>query len=318
MNCTLCRSLTVMALTVAFPVWAARDLQSLGSGQLLVDPGATTAVYSQTTNALVLSGAYSLGDTLGGTFDGPPQDWTGFTGFGLLMGVTGTNPFLPFTVEFYDTALKVINSYQGTTFGLTDTPSLAMLDLWRVGTGDFSSVVGMQFSWDSGGTIDASISKVVGIEPTSGFFVARAPGGVRFLTSTNQTAGVQLAPSGSSWGSLSDSNAKTDVTTIDHRVTLKKLGELAVTSWSYKHDVSRGYIGPMAQDFHATFRLGSDDKHLTTLDFDGVALSALKGLIAELQERKERSAAQARRLAELEAELQTLREEVRGNLPPAE
>jgi len=84
---------------------------------------------------------------------------------------------------------------------------------------------------------------------------------------------------------------------------------LPVTSWNYKHDPDRRYIGPMAQDFHAGFGLGHDDKHLTTLDLDGVTLSALKGLIAELLERKKLSAAQASRLRLLEAEMANLQKQ---------
>jgi hypothetical protein len=51
----------------------------------------------------------------------------------------------------------------------------------------------------------------------------------------------------------------------------------------------------MAQDFYAAFGLGSDDRHISTVDPDGVALAAIQGLyelakekdaqIAELEER---------------------------------
>jgi DNA-binding transcriptional MerR regulator len=34
----------------------------------------------------------------------------------------------------------------------------------------------------------------------------------------------------------------------------------------------------MAQDFHAAFGLGTDDKHIATVDADGVALAAIQGL----------------------------------------
>jgi hypothetical protein len=154
-----------------------------------------------------------------------------------------------------------------------------------------------------------------------GSFTARAPGGVRFITTTqadivttetNPPLGVCLAAGGASWQTLSDRNAKTGASTVDHRDVLRKVGQMPVTSWEYKHDPGRQYIGPMAQDFRAAFGLGHDDKHIATLDTDGVALSALQGLIAELQERKERSAAQAARLRELEGELQSLRERLAG------
>jgi hypothetical protein len=34
----------------------------------------------------------------------------------------------------------------------------------------------------------------------------------------------------------------------------------------------------MAQDFYAAFRVGEDDKHITSIDEDGVALAAIKAL----------------------------------------
>jgi hypothetical protein len=41
------------------------------------------------------------------------------------------------------------------------------------------------------------------------------------------------------------------------------------------------HIGPMAQDFYAAFHIGADDRHIATIDEDGVALVAVKALHAE-------------------------------------
>lgn len=38
------------------------------------------------------------------------------------------------------------------------------------------------------------------------------------------------------------------------------------------------HLGPMAQDFHAAFNVGMDDKHMATVDEEGVALAAIQGL----------------------------------------
>jgi trimeric autotransporter adhesin len=177
------------------------------------------------------------------------------------------------------------------------------------GVGSFAAGVNARalhdysFVWGGSPNVDT-------VSTTNGEFAVRSPGGAKFITSTNDV-GVMLPTNGTAWSSISDSNAKTDVTAIDHRETLRKVAALPVTTWNYKHDPKRRYIGPMAQDFHAAFGLGHDDKHISTLDTDGVTLSAIKGLVEELRE-------QASRLAELEAELQALREEVGGNLPPAE
>jgi hypothetical protein len=152
-------------------------------------------------------------------------------------------------------------------------------------------------------------------------FTARAPGGVRFLSaSSGTTTGVILAANGTSWASLSDSNAKTDIEPVNAREVLKKVAALPVTSWHYKHDRGRRYIGPMAQDFHAAFGLGADDKTITTLDTDGVTLAAIKGLVEELEERDARNAQEIRardaEIAELKAQLRQINERL-SKLPPS-
>jgi uncharacterized small protein (DUF1192 family) len=38
----------------------------------------------------------------------------------------------------------------------------------------------------------------------------------------------------------------------------------------------------MAQDFYAAFGVGEDDKHITSIDEDGVALAAIKALHARV------------------------------------
>jgi prefoldin subunit 5 len=37
-------------------------------------------------------------------------------------------------------------------------------------------------------------------------------------------------------------------------------------------------MGPMAQDFYSIFRLGTDDKTISTIDLDGVALVSIQAL----------------------------------------
>jgi hypothetical protein len=136
---------------------------------------------------------------------------------------------------------------------------------------------------------------------------------VKFLTSVTDGIGVQLVPSGAGWASLSDKNAKTGISPIDHRQTLAKLAALPVTEWSYKHDTKRRYIGPMAQDFRAAFGLGYDDKHISTIDTDGVTMSAIKGLVEELQEQDNALDAREAQIRKLESAVQELREHLGEN-----
>jgi hypothetical protein len=320
------------------------DLVSLGSPDYLIEAGATTATYTQDAAGTTFSPSVELGSTLGGAFISGPLDWSSFSDLSshiyLKISFTGANPLLPMTLGIANSDFSLFNTYQGFTQPIASSPGYFKFDLALTFNPDImASVGGAQITWDGAGTINASVQAIASAPapppppPTGGTFTASAPGGVHFinshyvLTADPSATGSgywpyvpqTVLPAGAtSWSVTSDRNAKTDIAEIDHRETLRNVTQLPVTSWEYTHDPNRRYVGPMAQEFHTAFGLGHDDKHIGTLDTDGVALSALKGLIAELRERQERSAAQARRLAELEAELQTLREEVRGNLPPAE
>lgn len=140
-------------------------------------------------------------------------------------------------------------------------------------------------------------------------FIVSAPGGARFYSTADTFIGPRLLSGGTDWVANSDSNLKTKVTAVDPRAILSKLSRLPVTEWEYKHNPKRRYIGPMAQDFHAIFGLGDDDKGIGTLDSDGVIYAAIKGLIEELQDRD-------KAIEDLKSELQAIREQL-SNLPPA-
>ena len=147
-------------------------------------------------------------------------------------------------------------------------------------------------------------------------FTIRCEGGARFYTANGTGVGVSLAASGTSWASLSDSNSKTDFETIKPREILSKVAAMPVTSWHYKHDLHRRYIGPMAQDFHAAFGLGSDDKTISTLDSDGVMYAAIQGLVEELQDRDAQMLKRDKTIEELKSELRQIREQL-SKLPPS-
>jgi trimeric autotransporter adhesin len=107
--------------------------------------------------------------------------------------------------------------------------------------------------------------------------------------------------------SSSDRNIKENFSTISNREVLQKVCALPISSWNYKEDKTQRHIGPMAQDFYAAFKVGPDDKHIASVDADGVALAAIQGLSeivrekdAELQKLKERNESLEKRLAALE------------------
>ncbi|MEI2725492.1 MAG: FG-GAP-like repeat-containing protein [Verrucomicrobiota bacterium] len=89
----------------------------------------------------------------------------------------------------------------------------------------------------------------------------------------------------------SDRNAKADFAAVDAQEVLEKVAALPLQSWSYTNRPGVKHVGPMAQDFRAAFGLGEDDKHIATVDADGVALAAIQGLNQKLDETRAENAA---------------------------
>lgn len=89
---------------------------------------------------------------------------------------------------------------------------------------------------------------------------------------------VNGTASATSFNSTSDRNAKEKFSAVSSRDVLDKVTDLPITEWSFKQDPAIRHIGPMAQDFYAAFNVGTDDKHIATVDEGGVALAAIQGL----------------------------------------
>src|SRR5690606_27691153 len=82
---------------------------------------------------------------------------------------------------------------------------------------------------------------------------------------------------------------------------LEKLRSLPISSWSYRVEDTRvRHMGPTAQDFYATFGLGTSDTSIGTVDADGVALVAAKALERRTADHSEELQRQAARIEELE------------------
>jgi hypothetical protein len=146
-------------------------------------------------------------------------------------------------------------------------------------------------------------------------FAVRATGGVRLVTAIdaagNPTGGVSLAAGSGSWASLSDHSAKTSVAPVDGREILDRVAQLSVTTWSYTtQSPSIRHIGPMAQDFYAAFAVGEDDRHISTVDADGVALAAIQGLYEVVQDKDAQINLQRQRIEALENEIAAQRNQM--------
>ena len=153
---------------------------------------------------------------------------------------------------------------------------------------------------DGGGMGDAWVRAHGGIER----FNIWAPGGTRVLTNAAGTTGVTIGAGAGSWSTLSDRNAKRDFETVDTRDVLERVAAMPVYRWRYAEERSAAaHMGPVAQDFRAAFGLGDGDRTIATVDADGVALAAIKGLNAKVD-------AQAATLAARDGEITDLRTQI--------
>jgi len=132
------------------------------------------------------------------------------------------------------------------------------------------------FVWSDGSDGDTILTSVRAYQ-----FLARASGGFTLWTNAASTVGATLAPGSGTWASASDRNMKTDVVRVDDAAVLEKIASLPINRWSYITERGVRHVGPMAQDFYAAFGVGEDEKHITSIDEDGVALAAIKALHAE-------------------------------------
>jgi len=91
---------------------------------------------------------------------------------------------------------------------------------------------------------------------------------------------------GGMWTNGSDVNSKTAFEEVDPQAILAKVLALPVSRWQYQGEPEGvRHIGPMAQDFMEAFHLGESERHIGTVDADGVALAAIKGLHETTDER---------------------------------
>jgi hypothetical protein len=117
----------------------------------------------------------------------------------------------------------------------------------------------------------------------------RASGGFYFQTAAapNLGTGALLDSDEGAWETLSSREAKKEFSTVDVAEVLRKVDELDVSTWRYAtQEQPIRHMGPVSEDFYAAFGLGSGDSRISTIDADGVALAAIKGLYKVVKEQQ--------------------------------
>jgi hypothetical protein len=137
-------------------------------------------------------------------------------------------------------------------------------------------------------------------------FAVRAAGGFRFRSNATLTNGCNIAAGGASITCASSRTLKENFLGVDGEEILARMRSVPVNTWNYIDEGRQSrHMGPFSEDFWAAFGLGDDPRGIGHLDIDGVNFAGVKALDA-------RTAAQAERIRQLEAEVAELRRMVQA------
>jgi len=240
----------------------------------------------------------------------------------------------------YSDVTSVIRAQSGDTmpFVLQDLAGNNLLRIFTNGQANIrgsiyaGAVAGAGAAYETfnlnGGYSDTTATVHAGPAHNAAFRVENSSGSAMFLIYSNGQVNVSgkfyALGDAEVWGEISttainltsDRNAKEDFKPVNPREVLDKVARLPISEWQYKTTDKRAsdgsrHIGPMAQDFREAFALGRDDKHITSVDADGVALAAIQGLNQKLDEKDAR-------IQELEESVKELKELVQRLTQSAE
>ncbi|HVF65543.1 MAG TPA: tail fiber domain-containing protein, partial [Casimicrobiaceae bacterium] len=152
-------------------------------------------------------------------------------------------------------------------------------------SGDYSFAAGRKARATTHGSFIWADSSNFDFQPSvNNFFGVRATGGAGITVAINPSNGAvtqfcNLLPGVASWQCTSDRDAKENFEPVAREKVLEKLAAMPLFAWNFKGaDRRLRNLGPTAQDFHAAFGLGTDDKAIASGNLHGVALAAVQGL----------------------------------------
>jgi len=171
--------------------------------------------------------------------------------------------------------------------------------------GNYSWAGGLQArAWQKGSFVWADTTGANFPSTAANQFNVRASGGTRIFTNGAATVGVRLLPGSNAWSIASDRALKEDFQDIDKQAVLANVQQLEIQNWKLKDEEGNiRHIGPVAQDFHVAFGLGSDEHFIHTGDAVGVSLVAIQALAERNESLAEQNQALERQVKEFQHQL---------------
>ncbi len=178
------------------------------------------------------------------------------------------------------TNLSILGAARSCVFGLTLKILAGGSDSFMCGSGQIAtpSIISHATNFMN---INNPVSAITSIAPNSATLLHR--GGTRCYSNNALTLGVNLPAGGTAWASISDIDAKENITEIDYVDVLHSVRDIPIYTYNFvSQDSSYRNIGPVAQDWHAAFPSSKYALGIDTIDLDGVALASIKCLVDKI------------------------------------
>jgi hypothetical protein len=174
----------------------------------------------------------------------------------------------------------------------TPTNTLCLRSTGYVGIGTWAPAANLHIQAAGDSSVPMFLVERTGVASSQTYFTVKDSGDVELLKTM---------------GEGSDRNQKKNIKPIDTAMVLAGVVNMPVSKWNYKvDDDGVRHLGPMAQDFHAAFDLGRDDKHISSIDASGVSFAAIQELNKQLELQKEMILKQNEIIAALEKQIARL------------
>jgi len=170
-------------------------------------------------------------------------------------------------------------------------------------------------AWQKGAFVWADATGANFPSTAANQFNVRASGGTRIFSNSAATTGVRLLPGSNAWSIVSDRAVKEDFQPVDKQQILANVQQLKIQNWKLKDEAGNvRHIGPVAQEFHAAFGLGSDERSIHTGDAHGVALVAIQALTERVDILQQENAELRQQLSQVMHMVHTLEQKRQSNL----
>ena len=319
------------------------------NGKLLTGDGSSNGLRLGTNGLLVSRGSLGLGDDLTERGTGPKLIWhpkkgafrvgavdadewnesnIGYYSIAMGQSTVASNNFSTAMGSGttasggYSTAMGSETTASGSsstaigTFAAATGYSAMVMGYKDTANGDYSTAMGNFVSANNSGSfaIGDGSTRRISSTTANNQMLMRFAGGYMLYTNAAASVGVQVAPGGNSWSTVSDVRRKENFALVDGNGVLKKIAAFKLVSWNYKGQDAKQFrhYGPMAQDFYKAFGKDSygtvgNDTTINQADFDGInfiAIQALEKRTADLQNSNQQLVEKNAKLEQMVAQLQ--------------